>query len=208
MKPIMRIYFARHGQTEWNVGKRYQGRADSPLTQKGREQALATAQRLQDTGITHIYSSPLGRARLTADIIAERIDLIPEIIDDLAEIDTGEWTGLAWAEVEQRYPEEFRKRAADKLNYCMPGGESYFDLTIRAGRVIPFLLAQSHEKQLVVSHSAIGRALIVGCVGMEPQRMFEIYQPNDILYIVDVNGEERSLGHIGSDGYREGIYKI
>ena len=99
----------RHGETNWNRDRRFQGHADPGLNRTGREQARALADELAGEPIVAIYASDLARARETAEIIGERV-AAPVVLDrELREIDVGEWQGLTWPEVEERYPEGVRR---------------------------------------------------------------------------------------------------
>src|SRR3712207_163192 len=95
------IYLTRHGQTEWNLNKRLQGWKNSPLTKLGISQAKALGERLKDTQIDVIYSSPIERAYKTAEIIKGNKDI--EIIkhDGLKEFNYGDWEGLTIDEIEK-----------------------------------------------------------------------------------------------------------
>jgi broad specificity phosphatase PhoE len=99
-----RLLLIRHGQSEWNAQGRWQGRADSPLTDFGRLQAATAALRLN--GVGALFSSPLARAHETARIMADAIDLAHAVtvVDGLIERDCGEWTGLTVAEIEEGWP--------------------------------------------------------------------------------------------------------
>lgn len=130
----MRLILVRHGQSVGNIESRIQTK-DDPLTDFGRRQAAATAAFLSARGdITHLYASPLARAYETASIIGQSIDLKPEIVEGLAEIDAGDAAGLLWAEWAEQYPE---RAAAIQTATRSPferwiGGESGKDLSDRA----------------------------------------------------------------------------
>jgi broad specificity phosphatase PhoE len=94
---VTTILLARHGESDWNRAKRWQGFADRPLTELGREQAVALADRLRDTELDAIYSSDLHRARETAEIVAGSKGLRVEVVRDLREVDVGSWSGLTRA---------------------------------------------------------------------------------------------------------------
>ena len=96
------VFLARHGQTEWNAQRRYQGKLDSPLTAIGRAQARATAETMRAHGVERLLCSPLGRARQTARVVAETIGLPLEVDGELAEIGMGRWEGLTRQEVDAR----------------------------------------------------------------------------------------------------------
>jgi broad specificity phosphatase PhoE len=105
----MKLIFIRHGETLWTREMRYQGRSDIPLTEKGKRQGVLISKYLQKLKPTHIYSSPLKRAYETALTISEGCKLKPIIIDErISEISFGKWEGLTPADVESRYPAEFK----------------------------------------------------------------------------------------------------
>ena len=98
------VLVARHGQTDWNRERRWQGHADRPLTPAGRAQAQALAGRLGAVRLDAICASDLRRARETARTVAAPHGLEVEIVPALREVDTGDWTGLTRAEAEARDP--------------------------------------------------------------------------------------------------------
>jgi probable phosphoglycerate mutase len=92
------LLLVRHGETDWNAEHRWQGHADVPLNERGREQARALAEQLAGESIDAIYASDLSRARETADIVGARLH-VPVVVDaDLREIDVGAVEGLTWEE--------------------------------------------------------------------------------------------------------------
>lgn len=178
-------YLARHGQTEWNVAGRRQGRLDSPLTPHGSNQAHRNAQLLRDEGIDAVFSSPLGRARRTATIIGTELGLGIQVVDELAEIDHGLWSGLTAAEIDARWPGQRAVRERDKYAFRFPEGESYADGAARAGRVLTEIAQTGVRRPLVVSHEMIGRMLlrqlgVPDALGMQ--------QPSDVVFRVRADG--------------------
>ena len=125
------LLLVRHGETDWNRDRRFQGYADPGLNDIGREQAWALADELASERVDAIYTSDLSRARETAEIIAERVGA-PVVLDrKLREIDVGEWQGLTWPEVEARYPDGVRNwpelgarvvAALRRISAVHPGG--------------------------------------------------------------------------------------
>ena len=98
-----RVLLVRHGQSEWNAVGRWQGQADPPLSDVGRQQARSAARSLGS--LDAIFASDLQRATETATIIAAELGVGPVVVDpDLRERDAGEWSGLTRAEIEERYP--------------------------------------------------------------------------------------------------------
>jgi len=156
------IYFIRHGQTDWNAERRFQGHSDIPLNETGRTQATRNGTAIADNinALSHFtfYSSPLIRARETMEIIREQLNLPRQryMIDDrLIEIDLGEWYGKTPDEINTEDPGVFDKRQDSKWDYTIPGGESYADA---ATRTRDFLLSLQGPA-LITGHGASGRLL-------------------------------------------------
>src|SRR6185369_6866034 len=99
------ILLARHGETDWNVERRVQGHSDTPLNDRGRQQACALAEELAGESIDAVYSSDLLRAHETARIVAEQRGLGVTSIRDLRERHFGTWEGLTDEEIFERYPD-------------------------------------------------------------------------------------------------------
>ena len=158
----MRLYITRHGQTDWNKGLRIQGCSDTPLNETGREQALRLTQTVAalESRPTRIYSSPLLRARDTANTIAGAIGVNCVIVPGLTERSFGLWEGMTWDEVKAQYPEEYRNWSQIHRYQCPPEGESYHDLLRRTVGTLQEIIAseggaQSSSCILCVSHSAV-----------------------------------------------------
>src|SRR5215211_5458467 len=100
---------ARHGETDWNRDQRFQGHADPPLNELGREQARKLAERLASERLDAVYTSPLRRASETGALVAGRLGLVAEPIEGLREVDVGSWSGLTRTEVERQFPAGYRR---------------------------------------------------------------------------------------------------
>lgn len=118
------LLLARHGQTDWNLEGRYQGRSDVPLNAAGREQAARLAAALSSRRLDAVYSSTLSRCLDTARALAQRQGL--EVCPDprLNEIDQGEWEGVVATRIAETYPDLFRRWSEDPRTVRPPGGES------------------------------------------------------------------------------------
>ena len=156
------IYLTRHGQTEWNLEGRMQGRMESALTPLGVRQAKAMADLLgelieRDPPVPwRLVSSPSGRARQTAEAISRRLALPVELDERLVEIGCGEWEGRLRAEIAHIHPEKFASR---EWFFGAPGGETFEDVW---GRVSGWLADQPPEpdrRVIAVSHGVAGRLL-------------------------------------------------
>lgn len=103
VRPMTRILLVRHGESEWNAARRWQGQADPPLTDLGRDQAAHAAQALG--AIDAIFTSDLQRALVTAEVIADALGLDAPMVDArLRERDAGEWSGLTREEIHEQWP--------------------------------------------------------------------------------------------------------
>lgn len=160
------ILIARHGQSDWNQERRWQGHADRPLTERGREQTQALAARLAHIELDAVYSSDLRRARDTAAVVAESQDLKLRELPELREVDVGSWSGLTRAEAEERFPEGFMR-----WRDGYPGwkdGETYEAMTDRVLEAVDRIAAE-HEggRVLVVSHGGPIRAMHAAALGLD-----------------------------------------
>ena len=161
------LLLVRHGETDWNRDGRWQGHADTPLNERGREQARALAARLDGEPIAAVYASDLARARETAEIVAASLGLEVRVDPRLREIHFGGWEGLTSAEIEQRFPEEVARWRADDGANAFAGGETY----ARMGeRVVDALseIAAAHPTQtvLVILHGGPIRGLLAHAAGI------------------------------------------
>ena len=151
------IYLVRHGETRANQERRYEGRGDGDLTEKGLSQAQNAAIALAGSGTRAVYCSPRRRAVQTAQVIAHRLGIAPVILDGLAEVDFGEWEGLTYEEISLRDPERLQRWLADPLNGRPPGGESLSEMWSRVRRCMAEIALGTVA---VVSHGGPIRAIL------------------------------------------------
>jgi probable phosphoglycerate mutase len=152
---MTQLLLIRHGQSTWNAEGRIQGWADPPLDDTGREQAWRLARRLADEklGIVAVYSSPLLRARQTAEEIAQTLGLPVQTDDRLKENGVGAFTGLTGQEVEQRFPEWLARLKATAEWVPPPGGESRDAFVNRSVAAMTDIVTHHPEQTVaVVSH--------------------------------------------------------
>ncbi|MGN6473052.1 MAG: bifunctional RNase H/acid phosphatase [Mycobacteriales bacterium] len=142
----------RHGETPLSVEKRFSGRGDAALTDRGLAQAQAAASRLMGLGLDVIVSSPLRRTRQTAEAVAAQVGAEVVVDDDFAETDFGEWEGATFGEIAKRSPEQLRAWVDDP-NLAPPGGESMADTARRVHAARNRTVASYPDKRvLVVTH--------------------------------------------------------
>lgn len=161
------LYFLRHGETDFNVAQRLQGRSETHLNDRGRRQAQEYCGVLRDLlaregrePADYAYvSSPLVRARETMELLRKSLGLDPAIFDvdaRLAEIAYGTWEGLTLQEVEARDPGVLERRERDKWDFAAPGGESYRQV---AARVAAWYATVTRDT-VVVAHGGVARVLM------------------------------------------------
>lgn len=151
------LILVRHGETDWNRDGRYQGHADPPLNEAGREQALELARKLEALELDAVYTSDLRRAAETAEIIAAKRDIPLSRDPGLREVDVGSWSGLTRSEIAERFP------GADAHD-----GESRAAHRERVVRAVT-AIAERHDgcRVLIVSHGGSLRTLLGHALGDE-----------------------------------------
>lgn len=171
-----RLLLLRHGQTELSVQRRYSGRGNPPLTELGREQAARAAKMLAAKGdITAVLSSPLSRARDTAQAAADALDAPLTVLDGLIETDFGDWEGLTFVEAAERDPELHARWLGDP-SVPAPGGESFDQVRARVDGVRRDLVTQYPGANLVVvSHVTPIKTLLQLALAAGPSLLYRLH---------------------------------
>ena len=162
-----RITLVRHGQTERSVNSVYSGRLDVALTDVGREQAQQTARLLAGTGVDAVITSPLERARDTAEVIAGATGAQLRVDERLTEVDYGPFEGLDRDAARERFGEVFEAWRADPFGSPVPGMEPLPEALARARSATAEAL-QAHEHPVIVGHQGILRIVLVALGEIEP----------------------------------------
>ena len=181
------ILLARHGESDWNRDKRWQGLADRPLTEHGREQGRALAERLADTELDAVYASDLRRARETAEIVAATKGLGVTTVPGLREVDVGSWSGLTRVEAEERFPDGYARWLAGGEGWT--DGETYEELGARVvGAIRQIAEENDGGRALVVAHGGSVRAVHAAALGVDVHtyRRVQRVEPNATLSAVCV----------------------
>ena len=154
----MIVTFVRHGETDWNRDRRFQGQVDVPLNTRGKSQARSLARALRSQKFDRAVSSDLSRAVETARAICgrQRVDADPR----WREFAFGEWEGLTWEQITQRWPDALHKSAAAARDYAPPGGETFVTVRQRVGRALDDLRRAGHANVLVVTHAGPLHAIL------------------------------------------------
>ena len=194
------ILLARHGETDWNSERRWQGHADRPLNEVGRAQAHELAEAVVDRGISAIYASDLLRARQTADIAGSRLELDVLADRELREVDVGEWSGLSIDEAETRFPAGFRRWQQGLHGW--QEGESYEEMGQRVIRAV-LAIAERHpdETVLVVTHGGSIRACRAAVAGVDyaTSRLTDLRTTGN-CDVVELIVEDGRLAHAAAPG--------
>jgi broad specificity phosphatase PhoE len=156
------ILLARHGQTADNAGGRILGRRDPPLTAVGGAQAEHLAACARDAGVRAVWTSPLLRARRTAEVVGAALGLEPIVLPDLVESARGRWEGRTVAEIARESPDLHGAFVAADPSFAFPGGESLHAQQARTARALA-AVADGPLPALVVAHAGTIRASLALC---------------------------------------------
>lgn len=164
---MLQVYLVRHGETVWNATRRIQGQSDSPLTDKGEQQAWQVGERVKSLGITHVIASDLGRTRRTAEIIADACDCKVTLDARLRELNMG---CLEQHPLDGLTPEEegWRKTLVDGTKGGrIPGGESMEEMATRMHAALNACLdLPAGSRPLLVSHGMALGVLLSTILGL------------------------------------------
>lgn len=156
------VRLARHGQTEPNITGFLAGRSDDDLNEAGYQQARRLSARFAGMPIAAVYTSPLRRTRSTAAILAEPHQLELTDLEELIEIDLGDWEGKYIDEIKRGWPELWRQWILDPSDVTVPNGENLTQITARAVQGLEKIVSahQNHEV-LVITHDIIIKVLVM-----------------------------------------------
>ena len=165
MNSIKKVFLIRHCRPQFaeNVGICL-GRKDIPLSKEGIAEAEQLKRYFSNISLRGIYSSPLIRARHTAEIIADnKMNVI--IRNDFSELNMGKWDGMSFAEIKEKYPLEYIERGKDFQNYTVEDGESMADCQTRAVKELYNTVQETSGDILIVAHAGVNRAIISEILG-------------------------------------------
>ncbi len=187
-----RVYLARHGQTAYNLERRFQGHLPVPLDQVGLTQAADLAERASKHEFAALWCSPLLRARETADIVAQRIGIEPREDPRMMETDAGDWTDRLFTDVQAEDPEGFAGFIDGNPSFTFPNGESFAQQGIRVAAAL-IDIEQGKLPALVVCHGVVIRIALFKRAGRRVALAERV--PNAALVPLDpVEAEHAVLG--------------
>jgi broad specificity phosphatase PhoE len=181
---VLRIYLARHGQTEWNAAGRMQGSADIPLNERGRAQARELADRLAGIPLDAIYSSTLQRSAQTAEALRGRAPI--QALAGLNEQSVGAFTGMTQDERDRARREAFERRSHDPDD-TLDGGESARQHFARVDAAVKDIRARHPTGSvLIVGHGGTNVHVLRSLLGLTAEQADAVQQANDEVYLIEL----------------------
>ena len=181
------IYIVRHGQTEWNLLGKTQGHGNSDLTPKGIEQAELLADSMTKYPIDYIYSSDLGRAYQTAEIIGNKLNIEVEKTEALREMNFGTWEGRIIKDIIEEDPELYKMWRNEPHLAKIPQGETLSQIKERTDAFIKEINEKYDGKHIVlVSHSLCARIMLLSFLDSDVKNIYRINQANTALNIIEL----------------------
>ena len=181
------IIFLRHGQAKNNTERVLAGRTEGvPLTDTGMEQAENTAKLLQHMNISAIYSSPIQRAKHTAEIVGKHNSLDVTIDDRLIELDMGKFTGMPYDEIINSHGNVFMKFYNGELEIAHNGVETFTEVKKRVLGIVDHVLEKHPDDNVVlVTHMDPIKAMLSTIVDLSPTNLFDLIIANASLNILE-----------------------
>lgn len=184
----MNILLVRHGETAWNREGRYQGRTDIPLSPDGERQVRRLGERLREVRIDVAISSPLSRARTTAEAILTGKSAPLELDEGLLEISHGQWEGQLASDVALSHAEMFGiwRSAPGRDSPAGPGAETLGDVEARAWSVLEraWMRLDGDQTLLLTAHDAVNRVILCRVLGLPLERVWRFRQAPAALNVL------------------------
>lgn len=199
------VIFVRHGETDWNRDKIFRGRADVPLGERGKKQAERVAEALKEYRLDAIYSSPLSRSMQTAEAIARRQSCGVTALDELNDIDYGDWQGKPLKEVLAEYPDLCALWESAPNKARIPRGESLRGVQDRSLPKILEVAAVHAGPIAVVSHRVVLKVAVLGLLGLGVERFWSLKLETCGITIFDIAQERKVLTRLNDVGHLAGL---
>jgi broad specificity phosphatase PhoE len=196
---MTRLFLVRHGQSEWNAAGRIQGQIDIQLDETGCQQAQLIADRLADEPVAAVYSSPLLRAKSTAEAIAERFHLPVQLDPRLMEYDFGVISGSTWHDVVENHPEFASRWLEDPWAVPVVGSEGRVNFAARVMSAVQDILAQHPAEQVaVVAHGGTFGVYLTAMLGLDLNRRHPFHFGNTSLSLVEVRDDTFHIHYLNN----------
>jgi probable phosphoglycerate mutase len=157
------------------------------------EQAWALRSWLEPVEFTQVLCSDLTRSQRTAKIIIGQRNIPIQVRPELREISLGDWEGVSFREIAQRFPAEYEARGSDLENWRPPGGENFADCRKRVLSVLDEVLSTSHGNILLIGHAGVNRLILCEVLGIPIQNLMNIGQDYGCLNIIEYSDQRRRL---------------
>ena len=181
------IYIVRHGQTEWNILGKTQGHGNSDLTAKGVEQAELLANSMVKYPVDYIYSSDLGRAYQTAEIIGNKLNIEVQKTEALREMNFGTWEGRLIKDIIEEDPALYHQWRNEPHLARIPQGETLDQIKERTDAFIKEINEKYDGKHIVlVTHSLCARIMLLSFLNSSVENIYRLNQGNTALNIVEL----------------------
>jgi len=182
----LRLYLIRHGEVEGAASGKLLGRTDTPLSERGIEQAVKLAEILSTAQLSAVYCSDLQRARVTSEIIAKRRELKVQESSAWREIDMGKWDGRTMDSLHKEAPQLVARLFDDPASFEYPEGESFACFTGRVMNAVDQLLMKHRTGEVVlVAHGGVCRTIIGNALGIPAKNWLRLSQDYGCLNVID-----------------------
>lgn len=201
----MTLYFVRHGESTWNVERRFQGQLDAPLSDLGVKQAQAVARRLaREARPAAIVASPLLRARRTAEIIGEQCGVPVSVDDRLIEISHGQWQGVLESDVALRWPALYKQWHEAPVTVTFPDGEALLQVRNRLDSFLKDALTMP-SPLLICTHDVLVRLAVLWALHEPLERFFEWRVENAAVTEIEIAGSTPKLVRRNDIAHLDGL---
>lgn len=181
-----KLIIVRHGKTNATEEGRYCGRTDMSLSAAGTEQAKRLRKWIKKCPLHCIYTSPLNRCKETASIIKEKRKIPTIILPELQEVDFGRWEGLTLAEMQNRYPREFRSWRENFSEFQLPGGEKVIDMIRRIKKFWKEVIGKYPQKSvLVVTHGGPAKVMVMTALGLPMKNFWHLHIDTGSVSVIE-----------------------
>lgn len=186
------LYIVRHGETDSNTRMACLGHTDVPMNENGAKQVRLLAKSLVNIEFDAVYVSPLTRTVDTAAAIKKKAPMTMSY--GLIERDYGDWEGMNFAEIEEKYPEEYRKWRENWIDFVLPGGESAAEHQKRVNEIMDKIVLENTGKRvLIVTHLGTARHIISHLLGLSAEQSWRFTLDNAKAAVIDINDDGKGL---------------
>ena len=205
---MTKVYLVRHGQTAWNVGEIFRGRADIPLDDVGRNEAMLAGEALKDAAIHVVYSSPLSRSMETARSIAKFHNLTVTPLEAITDISYGEWEGQSNEHVKAKYPDLYRLWHEEPHKVHFPRGESLEEVRARTMSAVNDLAAKHKNENIVlVAHRVPNKVICCALIGLDNSHFWRIQQDTASTNLFTYKDGEWIISYLNDTSYLKVLRK-